>query len=74
MVWWRRHRVLVATYQEKHAGDEPEFTVSERARLKELERENRELKMERDFQRGRRPSSRRNSRERKYAVHRWRRR
>ena len=32
-----------------HAGEEPELSVSERARIKELERENRELKMENEF-------------------------
>jgi len=39
----------VKTYREAHAGDEPELTVSERARLQQLERENRELKMENEF-------------------------
>ena len=32
-----------------HAGEEPELSLSDRARLKELERENRELRMENDF-------------------------
>jgi transposase len=39
----------VKTYRQAHAGDEPELSVSERARLRELERENRELKMENEF-------------------------
>ena len=39
----------VKSYREAHAGDEPELAVSERARLKELEREIRELKMENEF-------------------------
>jgi transposase len=33
----------------EHAGEEPPLTVSERARLRELEREARELKMENEF-------------------------
>jgi transposase-like protein len=36
-------------YREKHAGDEPPLQISERARLRELERENRELRMKADF-------------------------
>lgn len=36
-------------YRELHASEEPESTDPERARLKELERENRELKMENEF-------------------------
>ena len=39
----------VATYRRDHAGEEPPLTVSERARLRELERENRELKMQAEF-------------------------
>jgi transposase len=39
----------VAAYRREHAGEEPPPTVTERARLRELERENRELKMENDF-------------------------
>jgi len=39
----------VKVYREAHAGDEPELTVSERARLQQLEREIRELKMENEF-------------------------
>ena len=39
----------VRAYREKHAEDEPPLQLSERARLRELERENRELRMEADF-------------------------
>jgi transposase len=33
-------------YREAHADDQPALPVSERVRLRELERENRELKMQ----------------------------
>jgi transposase len=39
----------VSVYRRDHAGEEPPLTVSERARLRELERETRELKMELEF-------------------------
>ena len=39
----------VRAYREKHAEDEPPLQVSERARLRELERLNRELEMENAF-------------------------
>jgi transposase len=39
----------VKEYREAHAGDEPALPVSGRARLRELERENRELKMKVEF-------------------------
>jgi transposase len=39
----------VRAYRAKHAGDEPPLQISERARLRELERENRELRMKADF-------------------------
>ena len=39
----------VRAYREKHAGDEPPPQISERARLRELERENRELRMKAEF-------------------------
>ena len=39
----------VNKYREEHAGEEPPLQISERARLKELEAENRELRMEREF-------------------------
>jgi len=39
----------VARYRAEHAEDEPPLTVSERARLRELEREVRELRMKAEF-------------------------
>ena len=39
----------VAKYRDEHVGDEPPLSMSERARLRELERENRELRMKTDF-------------------------
>jgi transposase-like protein len=39
----------VATYRREHAGEEPALTVSERARLRELEKENRELRLKNEF-------------------------
>ena len=39
----------VRTYREAHAADEPELPISERARLRELERRTRELEMENAF-------------------------
>jgi transposase len=39
----------VTQYKTANTGAEPALTISERARLKELERENRELRMEREF-------------------------
>lgn len=39
----------VARYRREHVGEEPPLSVSERARLRELEKEVRELKMEREF-------------------------
>lgn len=36
-------------YRQAHHEDEPELAVSERARLRELERRNRELEMENAF-------------------------
>jgi transposase len=39
----------VNTYRAEHAGDEPPLTMPERARLRELERENRELRMKTEF-------------------------
>ena len=41
-VWVKKHRAA-------NPEVEPPLTVSERARLAELERENRELKLEREF-------------------------
>ena len=42
-------RNWVNAYRRSHAGEEPPLTISERARLRELEKENRELKLEREF-------------------------
>jgi transposase len=39
----------VNTHRREHSGDEPPLTVNERARLRELEREARELRMENEF-------------------------
>lgn len=39
----------VTAYRRTHSGQEPELTVDERARLKEQEREIRELRMENEF-------------------------
>ena len=39
----------VYAWRTAHVGDEPVLTLSERARLKELEREVRELRMENEF-------------------------
>jgi len=39
----------VGIYRREHAGEEPPLTVNERTRLRELERETRELKMELEF-------------------------
>lgn len=42
-------RNWVADYRKHHAGEEPPLTVSERARLRELEKEVRELRLEKEF-------------------------
>lgn len=39
----------VKTYRSEHAGDEPELSVPERIRLREAERELREVKLENEF-------------------------
>lgn len=39
----------VKGYRDKHTDEEPALPVAERARLRELERENRELKMKVEF-------------------------
>jgi len=39
----------VNLYRREHGHEEPELTVSERARLRELEAENRELRMKSEF-------------------------
>jgi transposase len=42
-------RNWVHEYRRNHACDEPPLTVSERARLRELEKEVRELRLEKEF-------------------------
>lgn len=42
-------RNWVAAYRKTHVGEEPPLTVSERARLRELEKENRELRLKAEF-------------------------
>jgi transposase len=42
-------RNWVNEYRRNHAGDEPPLMVSERARLRELEKEVRELRLEKEF-------------------------
>jgi transposase len=42
-------RNWVNEYRKNHAGDEPPLTISERARLRELEKEVRELRLEKEF-------------------------
>ena len=39
----------VKSWREEHAGDEPALSVHERVRLREAERELRELKLENEF-------------------------
>jgi transposase len=39
----------VAVYRREHAGENPPLSVTDHARLRDAERENRELKMENDF-------------------------
>ena len=39
----------VNKYRVDHAGEEPPLSISDRSRLRELERENRELKMKAEF-------------------------
>jgi len=39
----------VNKYRAEHVGDEPPLNISERARVRELERENRELRMKTEF-------------------------
>ncbi|MCX4649257.1 MULTISPECIES: IS3 family transposase [unclassified Streptomyces] len=39
----------VSRYRQEHAGEEPPLSISERARLRELQRENRELRMKTEF-------------------------
>jgi transposase len=39
----------VSTYRREHAGEEPPLNTSDRARLREVERQLREMKMENEF-------------------------
>ena len=39
----------VNAYRREHAGEEPQLTISERARLRELEKEVRELRLKNEF-------------------------
>ena len=39
----------VNTYRREHAGEEPPLSIHERARLRELEREVRDLRMKAEF-------------------------
>ena len=39
----------VAKYRDEYVGEEPPLSITERARLRELERENRELRMKSEF-------------------------
>jgi len=60
----------VTKYRADHAGEEPPLSLPERARLRELEKENRELRMKAEFLEKRRPSSPRSLGERKVRAHR----
>jgi len=51
-------RNWVNDYRAAHASDEPTLTISERARLRELEKEVRELRLEKEFLGKPQPSSR----------------
>ncbi len=42
-------RNWVGAYRKAHAGEEPPLTISERARLRELEAEVRELRLKSEF-------------------------
>ncbi len=42
-------RNWVNTYRTAHAGEEPPLDISDRARLRELEKEIRELRLEKEF-------------------------
>ncbi|MGH4014806.1 MAG: hypothetical protein ACRDSL_12955 [Pseudonocardiaceae bacterium] len=46
------------SYRKTHADEEPALTLPERARLRELEKENRELRLEKEFMGKPWPSSR----------------
>lgn len=42
-------RNWVSSYRQAHAGEEPPLSTTDRARLRELEREVRELRLEKEF-------------------------
>jgi transposase len=42
-------RNWVAAYRKTHVGEEPPLSISERSRLRELEKENRELRLKSEF-------------------------
>ncbi len=42
-------RNWVNAYRKAHAGEEPPLSLSERAELRELRKENRELRLEKEF-------------------------
>ncbi len=42
-------RNWVNAYREAHVGEEPPLSISDRARLRELEKEVRELRLEKEF-------------------------
>ncbi len=42
-------RNWVTAYRKTHAGEEPALSLPERARLRELEKENRELRLKAEF-------------------------
>jgi transposase len=52
-------RNWVNEYRKEHASDEPPLTISERTRLRALEKEVRELRLEKEFLEKPQPSSRR---------------
>ena len=62
----------VNKYRVDHTGEEPPLSISDRSRLRELERENRELKMKAEFLEKLRPSSPRSIGDRALRVHRCR--
>ena len=63
-------RNWLVKYRENNGGTETELTVTERARLKELERENQELRAETAFPKKRRLTSRGSSGSEQVRIHR----
>jgi transposase len=49
----------LGAWRAEHAGEEPELSIPERARLRELERETRELRLENEFLKKGAPRTRR---------------